>query len=490
MSDPPATSTGVLPLPSERAHNSALAAFFDGFARDGDRWRRRNRFYHRLIAAIHGFMIPGGSSVLEIGSGGGDLLASLAPSRGLGVDLSAGMVDHARARHPDIEFTVGVGEHFVCDERFDYILLSDLVPYAFDIQAILRNLRQMTHARSRIIVHSYSQAWRPVIRVAEILGLKAKKPIRNWVSADDMRNLLELEGFEVVSQSRRILFPKKIPVVSAFLNGVVANVWPLSHLSLTWWLVARPGAQRLDEPTVSVIVPCRNEAGMIGEIIDRIPDFDAPTEIIFVEGGSRDSTREVIEREIAARSGRDISLYVQTGTGKGDAVRLGFDRAKHDLLMILDADLTVAPEELPKFYAAVASGRADFANGSRLVYDIQSGAMQFLNVLGNKFFSAIFSVLLQQHVKDTLCGTKALRKQDYEAIATARHHFGDFDPFGDFDLLLGAGRLSLRIVDVPVRYGARTYGTTNISRFRHGWLLLRMAVFGFWKMRVAPFRAV
>jgi hypothetical protein len=180
---------------------------------------------------------------------------------------------------------------------------------------------------------------------------------------------------------------------------------------------------------------------------------------------------------------------VQTGVGKGDAVRLGFREAKHDLLMILDADLTVPPEDLNKFYLAVAEGHADLANGSRLVYDVEPGAMQFLNLIGNKFFSAVFSVLLQQPVKDTLCGTKVLRRSDYEAIARSRSYFGDFDPFGDFDLLLGAGRQGLKIVDVPVRYQARTYGTTNISRFRHGLILLRMAAFGFWKLRVVPYRA-
>ena len=490
MSEGAVTTSRAAPLPPPwEEHNRAIARFFDRFAGDEEQWRRRNRFYHRLIRSIYRFIVPEGASILEVGAGGGDLLASLRPARAVGVDISEGMVDLARTRHPEIEFLVASGEDFVRPEQFDYVLLSDLVPYVFDLQAILRNIREMTHDRSRVIVHSYSQVWRPIIRLAELFGLKADKPIQNWVTADDMRNLLELAGFEVVSTSRRILFPKRVPLLATLLNGCIANVWPLSHLSLTWWLVARPvTTERSVAPSVSIVVPCRNEAGMIREIIDRIPTLGSSTEILFVEGGSQDDTRRVIEEEIAARPQRDISLYVQTGRGKGDAVRVGFGHAKNELLMILDADLTVPPEELPKFYDAVVAGHADLANGSRLVYDVQAGAMQFLNVLGNKFFSAVFSVLLQQHVKDTLCGTKVLRKSDYEAIARSRSFFGDFDPFGDFDLLLGAGRLGMKIVDVPVRYRARTYGTTNISRFRHGWLLLNMAAFGFWKLRVAPYR--
>ena len=428
--------------------------------------------------------------MLEIGSGSGDLLAALQPASATGVDVSPGMVELARSRHPEFEFVVEAGERFVRNEQFDYVILSDLVPFAFDLHALLRNVRVMTHDRSRVVIHSYSQLWRPVIRLAEVLRLKPKKPIRNWVTPNDIRNLLELADFEVVSQSRRILFPKKIPLLSTFLNGIVANVWPLSHLALTWWVVARPRpAPTHNDLTVSVVVPCRNEAGMIAEIIDRTPELGAATEILFVEGGSRDGTREEIERQIALHPDRDISLHVQTGVGKGDAVRFGFREAKNELLMILDADLTAPPEDLNKFYLAIAEGHADLANGSRLVYDLEPGAMQFLNLLGNKFFSAVFSVLLQQSVKDTLCGTKVLLKRDYEAIARSRSYFGDFDPFGDFDLLLGAGRHALKIVDIPVRYQARTYGKTNISRFRHGLILIRMAAFGFWMLRVVPYRA-
>jgi SAM-dependent methyltransferase len=471
------------------AHLREIAAFFDGYAATEERWRRRNRTYYRLIESIHRFLVTDDASVLEIGCGSGDLLSSLRPARGLGVDVSPAMVALARSRHAGLEFVAEAGEDFVRDQEFDYVILSDLVPFAFDLQAILSNVRRMTHDRSRVVVHSYSQLWRPAIKLAELLRLKPRKPMRNWVTPADLRNLLELAGFEVVSLSRRILFPRQVPFLSTFLNGIVASIWPLSHLCLTWWVVARPRpTAEARDLSVSIVVPCRNEAGMIGEILDRTPELGSATEIVFVEGGSTDGTRAEIERQIAARPERALSLQLQTGVGKGDAVRLGFEHAANELLMILDADLTVSPEDLHKFYEAVAVGHAELANGSRLVYDLPSGAMQFLNVIGNKFFSSVFSVLLRQPIKDTLCGTKALLRADYRRIARSRAYFGDFDPFGDFDLLLGAGRQSLKIVDVPIRYHARTYGTTNISRFRHGVALLQMAAFAFWKFRVAPVR--
>lgn len=475
--------------PAEDKHLGAVACFFDGFAAIEHRWRRRNGTYYRLIESIHRFLVPENASILEIGSGSGDLLASLLPARGLGIDVSTRMVELARSRHPELEFVGEAGERFARDEQFDYVILSDVAPFAFDLQSILQNVRAMTHDRSRVVIHSYSQLWRPAIRLAELLGLKPRKPIRNWVTPNDLRNLLELTSFEVISVSRQILLPKKLPLLTTLLNGVIARIWPLSHLALTWWVVARPKPTPREGPvSVSIIVPCRNEAGMIKEIIERTPNLGSDTEIIFVEGGSRDGTREEIDRQIAAHPERQIAVHAQTGIGKGDAVRLGFEKAQHELLMILDADLTVAPEDLDKFYRAVLGGHADFANGSRLVYDMQPGAMQFLNLFGNKFFSAVFSSLLEQPVKDTLCGTKVLRKRDYEAIVRSRAYFGDFDPFGDFDLLLGAARQRLRIVDIPIRYAARTYGQTNISRFRHGWLLIKMAAFGFYKLKVKPVR--
>jgi glycosyltransferase involved in cell wall biosynthesis/ubiquinone/menaquinone biosynthesis C-methylase UbiE len=468
--------------------DASIAAFFDEFAASERKWRRRNRTYHRLIEAVYRFIVPAGETVLEIGSGSGDLLAALEPDVGVGCDVSAEMVELASRRHPELVFLHSSGERLDAGLRFDYIILSDLVPFAHDLVALFDALARHAHPGTRIVVNSYSQLWRPIIRLAELLGLKARKPVRNWVAPEDVENVLELTGFEVVTMTRRILMPKQIPLLSAFLNGVLANVWPFHHLCLTYWMIARPSPQPSEETGVTVVAPARNEAGHIAALVERLPTMGKATELIFVEGGSQDDTRAEIERQIARHRERDISLIPQMGRGKGDAVRTGFAAAKHDVLMILDSDLSVAPEDLPKFYRALVDGRADLVNGSRLVYDLHPGAMRFLNMVANKLFSLALRLIIGQYVKDTLCGTKALRREQYERIAAGRDYFGDFDPFGDFDLLLGAGRLGLKIVDLPVRYYPRRYGETNIRRFRHGLVLLRMTAFAFWKFRVLIYR--
>jgi SAM-dependent methyltransferase len=487
------TSTSRLESQTRRtAHRepyAELTAFFDAFAPREQRWRHRNGTYHRLLECVYRFQIPRGASVLEIGSGSGDLLAALAPTDGVGVDISPGMTDLARERHPELEFVCELGEDVELGRTFDYVVLSDLTPFVHDLLALFENVARHSHPGTRVIVNSYSTFWRPSLAVAERLGLKPRKPVRNWISPGDVRNLLDLAGFETLTSARRILLPKQVPFVTFVLNGLLANTWPFGALCLTWWIVGRPRPlPPVGDRSVSVVCPCRNEQGHIAGIMDRLPAFGSAVELVFVEGNSTDDTRGEIERQIAARPDIDARLVLQPGKGKGDAVRAGFDAARHDVLLILDGDLSVNPEDLPKFYRALVDGHGDLINGSRLVYDMEPGAMRLLNMLGNQVFSRLFRSITGYHVKDTLCGTKVLFRENYALIAHERSHFGDFDPFGDFDLLFGAARLNRKIIDLPVRYQPRTYGDTNISRFRHGLLLLRMTVFAFWKFRLALFR--
>jgi SAM-dependent methyltransferase len=465
---------------------ASLSSFFDEFVRVEPMWARRNRTYHRLVTQILQFQTAGSRDVLEIGCGSGDLLAALAPDHGVGVDVSPGMIAEARRRHPELEFVVAAGEEIDLERTFDLIVLSDLIPYVHDLVALFGRVAAHSRRGTRVVIHSYNRLWKPVFRVAELLRLKSRQPIRNWVSPADVRNLLQLSGLEVVTETRRILMPKRIPLLTDLLNGGLANLWPFNHLCLTHWVVARPMPQESDELSVSVVSACRNERGTIASLIDHLPLIGSATELIFVEGGSSDGTREEIARQIDLHPEREISLIDQPGTGKGDAVRAGFAAAKNDVLMILDADLSVSPEDLLKFYDACVTGRAELVNGSRLVYDMEPGAMRFLNMIGNQTFSWLVQAMIGQPLKDTLCGTKVLHREDYARIAQGRDYFGEFDPFGDFDLLFGAARLNMKIVDLPVRYQARTYGTTNIARWRHGLLLLKMSVLAFWKFRVEP----
>jgi len=468
-------------------HYASIGAYFDGFAAQADMWRRRNSGYHVLVENVYRLHVPPGQSVLEIGCGTGDLLDALKPSRGVGIDLSPAMVDIAARRHPHLRFVQASGEELELDETFDVVVLSDLVPYVYDLVALFDRIGAHCRPDSRVIVNSYSRVWRPLLRMAELAGAKPHKPIRNWVSASDVRNLFDIAGFEVITESRRILLPKHVPGLSTVVNGVVGNVFPFNHLCVTWWVVARPKPVPR-EASVSVVVPCRNERGNIRPLMNRVPPIGTATEIVFVEGGSADGTREEIEAVISASDDIPVRLVSQSGTGKGNAVRDGFAAAENDVLMILDGDLSVSPEDLPSFYRVWSEGTAELVNGSRLVYDVEPGAMRFANMVGNKLFSLLLKAIMGQQVKDTLCGTKVLDRRSYERISTGRGYFGEFDPFGDFDLLLGAARLNMKIVDLPVRYQPRMYGATNISRWRHGVLLLRMTLFAFWKFRVEVMR--
>ncbi|MCD6584940.1 MAG: glycosyltransferase family 2 protein, partial [Desulfobacteraceae bacterium] len=339
---------------------------------------------------------------------------------------------------------------------------------------------KLCHPQTRLIINFYSNLWRIPLSIIKWLGKGADLLPQNWLAQNDVVNLLELSGFDVINGRSKILWPLQWFFLTSLCNRYLANVLPFRWFALTNFIVARPaqkdiGTEKL--PSVSVVVAARNEAGNIEQIIKRVPPLGSRTQIVFVEGHSTDNTYETIEKAIKQHPDKQISLYRQPGKGKGDAVRLGFEKADGDILMILDADMTVPPEDLPRFVEAIASGKGEFINGVRLVYPMEDEAMRFFNIVGNKFFSLAFSWLLEQPIKDTLCGTKVMWKKDYQKLADNRSYFGDFDPFGDFDLLFGAAKLNLKIVEVPVRYRSRTYGDTNISRWRHGWMLLKMVVF-------------
>ena len=457
-----------------------IATFLDAQAPESDRWRRKNRYYYEEIERIVRFHVPQGSSVLEIGCGTGDLLAALAPSRGVGVDISPMVVEIARKKHPTLTFDVCDAEVLSVSEPFDYVILSDVIGYLDDVQRAFEQMSKVCDPRTRVILTYFNYLWEPVLRIGEKAGVKRPQPDQNWLALEDLQNLLSLAGFQTISKGYKVLLPVRIPLLSSLCNRVLANLPVIRKLCLVEIIIARPAPVQVPEESLSctVVIPARNEKGNIEDAVRRTPEMGKHTEIVFVEGNSSDGTAEEIERVIAAYPERDMKLIRQgSGAGKGDAVRKGFAAARGDVLMILDADLTVPPEELPKFLKALASGRGEFVHGSRLVYPMEKQAMRFLNTLGNKFFSLAFTWLLDQRFKDTLCGTKVLYRRDYERIASGRSYFGDFDPFGDFDLIFGAAKLDLKIVEVPIRYRERTYGTTQISRFRHGWLLLRMCLF-------------
>jgi hypothetical protein len=389
------------------------------------------------------------------------------------------MIQAARRKHPDCTFEICDVSLFQIDQTFDVVILSDLLNDLWDVQAVFEQVRKFCHPRTRVMINIYSRMWQGFLQLGQKIGVARPTLAQNWLTVEDVENLSNLAGFEVIRSWQEFLFPFPVFFLGKLLNNFLVKIWPFNELALTNFIIARPVFLEMDndKPSVSVIVPARNEAGNIPAIFQRTPQMGSFTELVFVEGHSQDDTSAAIQREIQAHPEWRCQFMHQKGKGKGDAVRLGFECARGDILMILDADLTVPPETLPRFYNAIVSSKGDFINGVRLVYPMEKEAMRFFNFLGNKFFSIAFSWLVGQPVKDTLCGTKVLWRTDYEMIAANRSYFGDFDPFGDFDLLFGAARFNFKIVDLPIRYAERTYGTTNIQRWKHGLLLLKMVLF-------------
>jgi hypothetical protein len=437
---------------------------------------KKNRYYHNNIEELAKHLVPSDVSVLEYSTKCGELLRSLPNKTKLGVEF-------------DLSFKTKTIQHYYefkkkKAEKYDYVLFSHTFSQAVDAQTLIRLSKANIHSDTKVIVFYFNFLWKPVLDFAEKMGLKSPdihEP--NWFSKDDMNNMFALEDFEVVKSGKRFIVPYYIPAISDFINKYISPLPIFNSLALIQYVVYRPKAIPRDY-SVSIIIPARNEAGNMKGVIKKIPKLSKKMEIVFVEGHSTDATYETIENEMKRYKGNiKTSLYKQKGKGKGDAVRLGFEKASNDLLMILDADLTVDPNELPKFYDAVANGYGEFVMGSRLVYPMEDQAMRTLNYFGNKFFSIIFSFLLGQRTKDTLCGTKVLTKENYQKIAKNRKYFGNFDPFGDYDLIFGAAKLNLKIVEIPIRYKERTYGTTNISRFRHGFLLFQMIFFAAKKIK-------
>jgi len=480
-------SPASLQLSSQRKRD--LLDHFETNGDELDRWRQFNVAYHEDDLKFMRFLIPPGKRVLELGCGRGDLLAALAPSYGVGIDFGARTVDRARQQHPGLHFVLGDVEDpatlAAIEGQFDYIVIADTIGMFEDIDGTLSLIQHLCAPSTRIVISYYSHLWEPVLKLAELLHLRSKQPKINYIATADFLNLMDLADLEVISQEQRQLLPRRWLGLGPFINRFIAPLPGIRQLCLRTYLVGRPVRLFPNRTfSASILIPCRNERGNIENAIRRMPRFGSSQEILFVEGNSSDGTFEECERvRDAYKDEWNIKVLKQDGKGKGDAVRKGFAAATGDVLMILDADLTMPPEALPKYHAVIETGKAEFVNGTRLIYPMEHEAMRPLNLIANRCFAYLFSYLVNTRLTDTLCGTKVLLRKDYETLARERAYFGNFDPFGDFDLIFGAAKQKLKIVETPIHYKARTFGETQISRFRDGWLLLKMVWFAYRKLK-------
>ena len=460
--------------------------------RDKLYYRRLNKTYYQDLERIHNLLIPKDQRVLEIGCGTGDLLASLKPSYGAGIELDSTISQIASERHNHLHiFNLNaeemLPENIGNPEPFDIIVINNTLNTIKDVHELLKKLTVYSHNRTRLVISFHNWLWQPLLKIAERFGQREPQPPESWLTPGDVRNLLDISGWEVLKEGNRCIIPRNLPLITSFANRWLSQLPIIENFGLTHWTVARLNYQQEQKSKISIVIPARNESGNIAAAIERMPNFQTNTEIIFVEGNSSDDTWQQIQKVCDEYQGPlSLKKYKQKGKGKADAVWLAFEKAEGEILIILDADLTVRPEDLPTFVSTLSRGNGEFINGCRLVYPRSTSAMPMLNTLANRFFAGVFSWLLRQRLKDTLCGTKVLWKKDYLQIMKGRKYFGDFDPFGDFDLLFGASKLNLKIVEVPVRYQQRTYGSSNISHVKEGFVLLRMCLVAAKKLRFIP----
>jgi hypothetical protein len=455
-------------------------------------WINRNKYYYELLNRLFRFLVEPEKKVLSVRSDTGNLLAVVRPSSGKGIEICDEIAEIAKQRNPSFEFAVAFPDKqefqraFNPDEKFDYIFFNDIGD-TVDVLQALRNLRPLCQRHTRVLITTYNHLWEPFVTFAEWIGMKVPRTEQNWLSTSDIQNLLKLAGFEALETHRIVLFPKYLPLVSGFLNRFCARLPFLSKLCMTQVVVARmlPMPVLREKLEVSVVIPCKNEKGNVEDAVRRIPHLAGRTELIFCDDQSTDGTAEEVLRVQSLYPGTNIRLEHGPGVCKSRNVWTGFDSAKGDILMILDADLTTIPEELPYFVDVMVSGQAEFVNGSRLVYPVPKGAMTGANMLGNKFFSVAFTYLLGQRVKDTLCGTKVLWRSDWQRIKPMLGSWGIEDRWGDYELLFGAAKLNLKILDLPVHYQERIYGSTKMTKvFRNGLVMLKMCWHGFVKLKL------
>lgn len=469
--------------PQQAASFSLLGAFYDSVASGRQKWIQKNRFYHEQMLRFYRFLVQENSRVLVLGCGTGELPGGLRAAYAVGVDISPRMIEIAKEKCPQIQFVCQDIEEFSTEETFDYIVIPGTLNSVKDIQQLLQKIAAFSTPDTRIILNCYNQLWNPLIKLAQKSRFKMPELIFNWLSVDDLENFLHISGYQVVKKDFLLLCPKYFPLVTAFLNKFLGILPLFRRFSLQQFLVARlnvPPANA-DQLKASVVLTCRDEEGNIEGLVKRIPEMGAHTEIIFVEGHSKDNTVEKIKEMIRKYPDKEIKLLKQKGIGQGDAFRMGFDEAKGDFVFWLEADLTTPPEEIKYFWDAYVAGRGEYVNGSRFIYKMEKKAMPFFNFLGNRFFGWLFTIFLGQRFTDTLCGFKAISKKNYMKIRREINYFGDFDPFGDFELIFGVIKNNLKVIEIPVHYQPRNYGEpkaygkTLFSLVKHALLLFRMS---------------
>lgn len=453
---------------------------FNSIADEYDHWKDKSSYYYDFLKKTFSIYVPQNKKVLDLGCGTGDILAHLNPRDGLGIDMSSEMVKKARKKYKNIKFLTQDAQNLRVKDKFDYIIMADLIDHLPDISMALRSVKRVSKKNTKVVITTINPFWEPILDIAEKFKLKMPEGQHNWVPLEDLKNIVEINGFEVEESDYSLLIPKNIPVISDWVNDNLNKLGFIKKFGFVQYIVCKKKPTKKSKKlNCTVVIPALNEEGNIVECVKRVPRMGkGATNIIVVDDGSTDQTSKKVEA--LAKRRRNVTLLRHNkNRGKVWAVKTGFDHAKDGVIMILDADMTVPPEELVHFHELIENGTADFVNGTRMVYPMEDQAMRRLNLLGNKLFGYVFSWIIGRRITDTLCGTKALLKKDYKKIKMGG------EPWGDFDLLFGAGHLKLNIVEFPVHYKRRVAGESKMKTFRHGVLLLKMCFRGAYLLKLS-----
>jgi len=452
---------------------------FDQIAPEYDLWKKKSSYYYSLLVELFTRFIPPGETVLDLGCGTGEILNAVRPKVGIGIDFSDGMIKSASRKFPRHQFFASMLEHLAMRRYSGYVIMADVFDHVPDIWAVISELNRILEEGSTVVISTINPLWDPILKVAEKMKLKMPEGPHNFVLSADILNLLRIFDFSILEEGYVVFLPKRIPLISDILNKLIPRIPFLKRLCVVQYIVAKKAAAvKCADYSCSVIIPCYNEAGNIERCIRSIKNVGSHTEVIFVDDGSLDGTSDAARR-LMPEFGHVKLISYSPNKGKGSAVRLGIEAAGADVVMIYDADLSVPAEELLNFMLPLENEKARFTNGTRMVYPMEDEAMRTLNLWGNKFFAFILSWLLGQRITDTLCGTKAFFKKDYSRMKIRG------DKWGDFDFLLGAAELGLKIVEVPIHYNRRRAGVSKMAPFKHSLLLLKICIRGFFEIKVS-----
>lgn len=365
--------------------------------------------------------------------------------------------------------------------KYDCIVLSDMFEVNDDILGLLKLLKKNLNNDGTILLTSITPIWDGVLSILEMLNLKNKSKKRSYIHLNKLSAVLDTINFQITGKRTRQYFPFKLFYFGNIINNFLEIILYFFNFGIRSYFTIKEIEDTAEKDVLSktIIVPAKNEEGNLNELINRIPYLGNNVEVIISCGISNDNTLGMAKS--LKSDNFIIKVIEQTSKGKANAVWEACEQSSNDLIAILDADLSVDPEELSSFFELIETKKCDFVNGTRLIYSMEKGSMRFINNFGNRLFQYVVSKIIRLPLTDSLCGTKVFKKNLYEKIKKWQSVVKIKDPFGDFDLLFAAAYSSQKIVEYPIHYRARKYGTTQIRRFKDGFKLIKYLSVSFYK---------